>query len=197
MSVGEYGYSIETTSPGLPVLILLCSALRGTNTVSTLSTWSPPPSTWACSSSTWSCRQSPVSSCNTWCYRSTSPPTSRSTRPSPCVSLRRTTTTPWCYRATSPPESRSTRPPPCAAWAWCGLTNNELQKMINGNKGGYNLGMWNCRKGLIDMKYEATSKFEEVKQFLIKRKLHMLCLIETDLDGTMSRNRRTVHSCPH
>ena len=38
MSVGEYGYSIATTSPGLPVLILLCSALRGTNTVSTLLT---------------------------------------------------------------------------------------------------------------------------------------------------------------
>ena len=54
------------------------------------------------------------------------------------------------------------------------------------------MGMWNCRKGLIDMNYEATSKFEEVKQFLIKRKLHMLCLIETDLHGTMSRHRRTV-----
>ena len=54
------------------------------------------------------------------------------------------------------------------------------------------MGMWNCRKGLIDMNYEATSKFEEVKQFLIKRKLHMLCLIETDLRGTMSRLRRTV-----
>ena len=71
--------------------------------------------------------------------------------------------------------------------------NNELLKIINGNKGkGYNLGMWNCRKGLIDVNYEATYKFEEVKQFLLKRGLHMLCLIETDLHSSMSRHRRTV-----
>ena len=57
---------------------------------------------------------------------------------------------------------------------------------------GYNLGMWNCRKGLIDGNYEITSKFEEVKQFLQKRRLHMLCLIETDLHSSMSRHRRTV-----
>ena len=90
MSAGEYGYrrrfpSLRTTPSHCPLATSSC------NTVSILSTWSPSPSTWARSSSTWSRRQSPVSSCNSWCYRATSPPTSRSTRPSPCVSLRRTT----------------------------------------------------------------------------------------------------------
>ena len=64
--------------------------------------------------------------------------------------------------------------------------------MTNGNIGGYNLGVWNCRKGLIDVNREATCKFEEVKQFIMKRRLHMLCLVETDLHSTMSRHRRSV-----
>ena len=64
--------------------------------------------------------------------------------------------------------------------------------MINGNIGGYNLGVWNCRKGLIDVNFEATYKFEEIKQFILKRRLHMLCVIETDLHSSMSRHKRTV-----
>ena len=64
--------------------------------------------------------------------------------------------------------------------------------MIHGNIGGYNLGVWNCRKGLIDVNREPTCKFEEVKEFILKRRLHMLCLIETDLHSSMSRHRRTV-----
>ena len=64
--------------------------------------------------------------------------------------------------------------------------------MIHGNIGGYNLGVWNCRKGLIDANREPTCKFEEVKEFILKRRLHMLCLIETDLHSSMSRHRRTV-----
>ena len=65
--------------------------------------------------------------------------------------------------------------------------------MVNGNRnGGYDLGMWNCRRGLIDANYEATVKFDEVKQFILKRKLHMLCLIETDLHSSLSRHKRRV-----
>ena len=66
--------------------------------------------------------------------------------------------------------------------------------MVNGNKGrGYNLGLWNCRKGLINGKGEASTKVDEIKQFVYKRNLHMLCVIEADLHSRMSRSkRRTV-----
>ena len=45
---------------------------------------------------------------------------------------------------------------------------------------------------MIDVNREATCKFEEVKLFIMKRRLHMLCLVETDLHSTMSRHRRSV-----
>ena len=67
----------------------------------------------------------------------------------------------------------------------------QVHKINNGNKPrGYNLGVWNCRRGLIDEKGVASSKLEEARQFLLKKKLHMLCLIETDLHSKMSRSGR-------
>jgi hypothetical protein len=36
------------------------------------------------------------------------------------------------------------------SWAYGNISNNQLQKMINGNRRlGYNIGLWNCRRGLI------------------------------------------------
>ena len=52
------------------------------------------------------------------------------------------------------------------------------------------MGVWNCRKGLIDSNGEATSKFDEIKQFITKKKLHLLCIIETDFHSKMSRQKR-------
>ena len=64
-------------------------------------------------------------------------------------------------------------------------------KIVNGNKiKGYNLGVWNCRKGLIGGNGEASPKLEEIRQFLTKKKLHMLCVIEADLHSLMSRSLR-------
>ena len=96
----------------------------------------------------------------------------------------------WGYQ-TAPPVTRSTRSPPCVSGPCCGLTNNKWLRLVNGNKaGGYNLAVWNCRKGLIDTNGEASLKLEDIKQFIIKRRLDMLGIIESDLHGRMSRQRR-------
>ena len=63
--------------------------------------------------------------------------------------------------------------------------------MINGNRGcSYNIGMWNCRKGLVDGENQATYKMVEVKKFIEKHNLHLLCLVESGLHGPASRIRR-------
>ena len=77
------------------------------------------------------------------------------------------------------------------AWTFCNITNNKLLKMINGNRRlGYNLGMWNCRRGLIGGDKEASTKMIDVKQFLQRKNLHMLCIIEADFHGVASRYKR-------
>ena len=64
-------------------------------------------------------------------------------------------------------------------------------RMINGNRGcSYNIGTWNRRKGLVDIENQATYKMDEVKQFIEKHNLHLLCLVETGLHGPASRIKR-------
>ena len=55
---------------------------------------------------------------------------------------------------------------------------------------GYNLSMWNCRRGLIDRDKDATTKLVEVQDFIQSRNLHMLCLVESDLHSEVSRYKR-------
>ena len=70
-------------------------------------------------------------------------------------------------------------------------TNNKLAKIINGNRRtGYNIGLWNCRRGLIEDEKKPSSKMAEVKHFLQNKKLHILCLVEADLHGITSRYKR-------
>ena len=54
--------------------------------------------------------------------------------------------------------------------------------------------MWNCRKGLTDGRGAASYKMDEIKQFILKKNLHLLCVIEVDLNSRMSRvdRRNTV-----
>ena len=99
-------------------------------------------------------------------------------------------TSPTAPQSTS---SRARRPSSSSGvtWAFYGIANNKLQKIINGNRNrGYNLGIWNCRKGLINGDGEASSKISEVKSFLEKKNLHMLCLIEADFHSASSRYKR-------
>ena len=63
--------------------------------------------------------------------------------------------------------------------------------MINGNgRKGYNLGLWNCRRALISRDRVASTKLVEVKEFLKKKNLHLLCLVESDLHGEASRQKK-------
>ena len=50
--------------------------------------------------------------------------------------------------------------------------------------------MWNCRRGLITGDKEASSKMVDIKNFIVSKKLHMLCLVESDLHSEVSRYRR-------
>ena len=78
-----------------------------------------------------------------------------------------------------------------AKWHYQGLSNNKLSKIVNGNRRlGYNLGMWNCRRGLITGDKEASFKMVDVKNFIQSKNLHMLCLIEADLHSPISRYKR-------
>ena len=78
-----------------------------------------------------------------------------------------------------------------ASWSNAGVTNNKLIKMINGNRRqGYNIGMWNCRRGLIEGEKRSSTKMTEVIHFLQSKKLHILCLVEADLHGAISRYKR-------
>ena len=55
------------------------------------------------------------------------------------------------------------------------LTINAYFRMINGNRGcSYNIGMWNCRKGLVDGENKATYKMVEAKKFIKEDNLHLV-----------------------
>ena len=72
------------------------------------------------------------------------------------------------------------------SWTYSVASINKLMKMINGNrKKGYNLGLWNCKRGLTDGNGEPSRKMSEVREF-IQKNLHMLCLIEADLHSATS-----------
>ena len=80
---------------------------------------------------------------------------------------------------------------PSVTWMFQGISINKLAHMLNGNKNrSYNIGMWNCRKGLINKENLPTTKIVDVKDFLSANDLQILCLIEADLHGITSRVKR-------
>ena len=102
---------------------------------------------------------------------------------------------PWPDK--KPEKSINSHTPPVLSlfsgvqWNYPGISNNKLLKIVNGNgRQGYNLGMWNCRRGLVTGNREASTKIVEVKNFIHTKNLHMLCLIEADLHGPSSRYKR-------
>ena len=66
-------------------------------------------------------------------------------------------------------------------WSQYGLSNNKIQKIINGNRRiiGYKLALWNCSRGLIQDGF--SSKLEEIKQFVDLKKPHCFAIIESDI----------------
>ena len=76
-------------------------------------------------------------------------------------------------------------------WQYTICSINKLNKIINGNGGkGYRLGLWNCRKGLIIGEKKASTKVVEIQQLLQEKKLHLLCIVESDFHGIISRYKR-------
>ena len=90
---------------------------------------------------------------------------------------------------TSTPSARTARTP--LTWSYGSTSINKLVRMINGNgRRGYNIGLWNCRRGLVTKEKCASTKKVEVQQFIQKKNLHVLCLIESDLHSPVSRVKR-------
>ena len=78
------------------------------------------------------------------------------------------------------------------SWSYSNLSINKLVQILTGNKGhSYNIGMWNCRRGLLNRENNASEKITDVKLLLQKHDLHLLCLVEADLHGLVSRVKRS------
>ena len=78
------------------------------------------------------------------------------------------------------------------AWSYSSISINKLVQILTGNKGhSYNIGMWNCRRGLLNKENNASNKITDVKLLLQKHDLHLLCLVEADLHGVSSRVNRS------
>ena len=80
---------------------------------------------------------------------------------SPC-----TTTSDWRSPWARPPptlEPTSRNYSQGQCWAYTGLQTNKLAKTINGHRRlGYNIAMWNCRKGLLNYENEASSELVDM-----------------------------------
>ena len=119
------------------------------------------------------------SSKNYECVNSSTPALDTSNTSSPCPPSPPPPTTP------PPPSSTSSS---LLSWALGSSSNNKVAKIINGNgRKGYNIGFWNCRKGLVAGEKRASTKMVEVKQFIQRKSLHLLCLVESDLHSNISR----------
>ena len=78
------------------------------------------------------------------------------------------------------------------SWSHTGASINKLAHVINGNrKIGYNIAVWNCRKGLISKQGAASPKVADIEQYLGKHQLHALGIVECDLHGPGSRMLRS------
>jgi hypothetical protein len=66
---------------------------------------------------------------------------------------------------------------PSVSWMYQGASCNKLAHMLNGNRNRcYNIGMWNCRKGLTNRENLPKAKIVDVKDFLMTNDLQLLCL---------------------
>ena len=73
-------------------------------------------------------------------------------------------------------------------WSYVGTCNNTLMHSLSGNrKIGYNVGMWNCRKGLLNPDGTPSPKMTDIQLYLEKHKLDLFGIVESDLHGKNSR----------
>ena len=79
------------------------------------------------------------------------------------------------------------------ALSWSYATSiSALCHALNGNKRrlGYNLAVWNCRKGLIGKSESESMKLMEIKQFIQKHHPHTLGIIECDIYSAQCQVQR-------
>ena len=94
-----------------------------------------------------------------------------------------------CPHLPPPPSITATS---LSSWSRGCLSNNKMVKIKNGNgRKGYNIGLWNCRRGLLNSDKTSTTKMVEVRQFIESKNLHLLCLVESDLHSQFSRIMKT------
>ena len=94
-----------------------------------------------------------------------------------------------CPQLPPPPSITATSLP---SWSRGCLSNDKMVRIMNGNgRKGYNIGLWNCRRGLLNNDKTSTTKMVEVRQFIESKNLHLLCLVESDLHSQFSRILKT------
>ena len=72
-------------------------------------------------------------------------------------------------------------------WSYVGTCNNTLMHSLSGNrKIGYKVGMWNCRKGLLNPDGTPSTKMTDIPLYLEKHKLDLFGIVESDLHGQNS-----------
>ena len=77
-------------------------------------------------------------------------------------------------------------------WAYSNLNWNKLMHILTGNRrSGYNIGVWNCRKGLVEHDKSPSSKLTDIQALLQNHDLHLLGVVESDLHSSISRVKRT------
>ena len=73
-------------------------------------------------------------------------------------------------------------------WSYSGVTPNVLTHAITGNKKiGYNVAIWNCRKGLLKGDGSPSAKVTDIQLYLQKHNLDLFGVIESDLHSSESR----------
>ena len=72
-----------------------------------------------------------------------------------------------------------------------GMSINKYFKMVHGNgRKGFNIALWNCRRGLLSEDGLPSEKFTEILNFLQSKHPHLFCLVELDLHTKQSRIKK-------
>ena len=77
------------------------------------------------------------------------------------------------------------------SWSHCNLSWNKLMHILMGNRRlGYNIAIWNWRKGLLLSDPSPSVKLTDIKSLLYNHDLHLLGVVESDLHGLILRIKR-------
>ena len=77
------------------------------------------------------------------------------------------------------------------SWGLSRIQRNKLLHILMGNRRlGYNIAVWNCRKGLLLQDNSPSEKLTDIESLLLRHDLHLLGILESDLHGVGSRVKR-------